>query len=65
MMRDPDFCLEALADLILWHHDWELEDEMHDVEEFNGYFVAPPVATPQRVEQALAYLRALEATAGP
>ena len=63
MMHDPDFCLEALADLILWDHDWELEDEMHDVEEFNGYFVAPPVATPQRVEQALEYLRALEATA--
>ena len=61
-MHDPRFCVEALADLILWDHDWELEDEMHDVEEFDSYYVAPPVATPQRVEQALAYLRELEAT---
>jgi hypothetical protein len=49
--------LEALADLILWNRDWELEDALG--EDYDDYFAPPPVADPERVQAALDCLRAL------
>jgi hypothetical protein len=56
--RDTAFALEALADLVLWDRDWELEDELSQ-EEGDDYFAPPPVADPERVQTALDRLRAL------
>jgi hypothetical protein len=50
-----------LADLILWDRDWDLEEELSQ-EEGAGNFASPPVATPERVQEALYRLHALTAT---
>jgi hypothetical protein len=55
---DTAFALEALADLILWDRDWELEEELCQ-EEGDSYFAPPPVADPESVQAALDGLRAL------
>jgi hypothetical protein len=64
---DPDEAVEALADLVLWDRDWELERlafseefDAHFVREgFDSYFSPPPVPTAERVRQAEAYLQGL------
>lgn len=55
---------EALADLVLWDRDWELEDEIGGVADCDeDYFVMPPAPTPQRVDAARDFLTALSAAA--
>ena len=64
---DPDDAVEALAALVLWDRDWELERlafseefDRHFVREgFDSYCVQPPVPTAERVQQAEAYLQGL------
>jgi hypothetical protein len=64
---DPDEAVEALAQMVLWDRDWELERlafgeayAPHFVRErFDTYFVKPPVPTAERVQQAEAYLQGL------
>jgi hypothetical protein len=55
---DTRFALEALADLVLWDRDWELEVELCH-EEGDDYFAPPPVADPERVQAALDCLHAI------